>query len=221
MKKFLVVALIMGLAIALCAAGALAKTDLWSFVTNTGGYTEFHEITTVSGWDWSEGLGPVLSCDGSDPWVRPSLEVTAVVDEAVLNYGSLYFEKAMTSDASWDLEEYKFMSGDGDTEIFKTVTVWTEDSRFNCAGDLWYPTEAWVETEFRTETFYDAEGAYFWMDMREAQDDIAGYAGNIAQFNKVIVVDEPYTFAEKVGINDFPSDYDPPDPPDPPDPHML
>lgn len=218
MKKLFVLVTIFGLLFS--ATLTLADTNLWSWIDNTGGTSIYSEKTTVSGWDYSEGLhdpgdyGAVPSADGKEPWTDPSLEETAYILEQVENHGNLNLYKALTSDGQWDLEEFKHIQGSGDTNIYKHVDVWTEDSRYHSDPILWYPTEAWVETEFETNTLWDADSAYFLMDDTPAQDDVGGVDGNHGTFNKQIETDDAFVFHQKVGINDFPSDYTPPEPPE-------
>jgi len=138
-----------------------------------------------------------------------------------VNDGSFSLNKAMTSEAPWDLQEIMTVGGEGYTEIYKYVSVWTEDSH-ECSGSLCYPTEAWIEVGFWTKPDYtvgepwkvpdpllvDLETVYFLMDVPPA-----GQEGN---YGKVIQTDSPFSFFEKVGINNFPSDYGFPTPPTPP-----
>lgn len=172
----------------------LEGTHIWTDLMNTGGYTEFVEETTIGGYDWTE-----------DRYV-----VTGVIHEEVVNDGTVNIHGVMSSYSPWELEEMKFVDGTGYTEIYKNVQVWTEDPREDDCGDLKWPTETWVETAFATDTETDLTNAYFLMDEPPAED-------NIGVFKKEIVTDDDYFFFEKVGINNFPSDYEPPERPESPD----
>lgn len=202
---------------------AFARTNVWTTVYNSGGKTSYAEQTMVGGMDWTEGLGPQYSPDGSSPWTYPpSPEMTAYVFEQFDNKGSVYMEKAMETAAPWELEEYKFIQGSGKTKIFKHVEVWTEDSRYDDDDKLWYPTHAWVEVDFSTpKPFWDAESWEVLMDEREAQDEKYGEPGQIASFDKIIKTDEDFVFQQKVGINNWPSDFCPPRPPEPREMHWI
>jgi hypothetical protein len=183
----------------------MADTNIWTWVTNQGGYTAYEEKASVGGYDYSE-------C---------SYQYTAFIDEGFENDGSVFMFKGVETTAPWELEEYKYMDGSGDTLIWKHVDVWTEDKRTDCCtGKLKYPTEAWVEVDFVTDKpFHDAESVYFLMDEPPAQHGDEN--GTHGYFDKIIETDEDFFFQQKVGINNWPSDFMPPEPPEPPKMHWI
>lgn len=176
-----------------------AQTNIWTNVGNDGGYTSYQQMTSIGGYDWSEG----------------SKQVTGIIYEGFENEGNIDMNKELHSDGEWILEEKMSLFGSGYSEIFKHVDAWTEDSTLwenghpcyrnpnGQPGELAYPTELWVEYEFSTpKPFTDADTFYAIIKDAPAEQYHAYY-------NKYIQTDEQFAFGEKVGIGDFPSDFEP------------
>lgn len=192
---------------------ANAETDIWSKVQSTGGLTEYTEVTSVGGMDWSEGA---LTTSPQDYAYPPTPRTTAVVQYSTVNSGELSLQTYVNQPNPWEMVKIEYQQGTGYTEIYKDMYVWTEDKK-EVDGVLLYPTEAWAMTVFQTPVpFYDEENAHFLMDMPPARDDEFQVPGNIGVFNKVIVTTDEYIFEGKEGINIMPCPYDIPDFPEPP-----
>lgn len=199
---------------------AASATDIWTEVYSSGGYTAFEQKVWVGGLDWSEGA---KTTDPGDYVYPPVPRMTAYINEGFENTGNIYAFQGMTSNAAWELEMRTDISGEGDTNLFKEVLVWTEDKKVDCqTGKLVYPTEAWVETEFTTpKPFQDAQSWHVVMDEPPAKDDVDQETGNYAVFTKTISTDEDFNYAQKVGVNNFPSDYVVPKIPEFPEMHWI
>lgn len=182
------------------------KTHIWTDITNTGGYTKYAEQTMVGGLDWSEGA---QTTDPSDYAYPPTPRMTAYISEGFENDGAVQMTKGVNTPRPWELEEYKMIQGTGNTKIWKHVEAWTEDKKIGCDGKLVYPTEAWVEVDFVTpKPFWDAESWYVKMDEPDAHDDAVPTTNpQTATFDKFIKTNEDFVFQQKVGINNFPSNY--------------
>lgn len=193
MKKLLTI--LVGL---LSLTPILAATNIWTQVENTGGYSSYQEETWIGGYDWSE-------C---------SQQMTGYVREGFTNDGEISMNKEVHNDGQWLLEERMTMGGSGDTEIYKYVKAWTEDNRINCCtGKLKYPSEMWVEYSFvdYDTPFTDADTFYAIVDEPPAQH--GNEEGNYAFYGKMLETDAEFNFGEKVGIGDFPSDFEGRNPP--------
>lgn len=178
----------------------LATTNIWTNVGNTGGYTSYQEETWIGGYDWSEG----------------SQQMTGYIMEGFTNDGSIGMTKEIHNDGQWILEEKLAMGGTGDTEIYKHVDVWTEDSTLwenghpdyrnpnGAPGELAYPSEVWVEYSFVGFDTPVSDADTFYAIVTEAPAEQYH-----AYYNKYIETDEEFNFGEKVGIGDFPSDFEP------------
>jgi len=169
----------------LLAVMTVSATDIWTDVYNDGGYTEYTQYTTIGGYDWTEH----------------SYQVTGYIHEELVNDGSFEMHGVLSSYAPWELEEMKTITGTGYTELYKTVVVWTEDSRTS-GGVLRWPTEAWVQVGFSTLTVSDLTSAYFLMDQPPA--------GTLGIFDKTILTNDDYNYFEHVGINTFDCTYEQP-----------
>ncbi len=220
MKKILAAII----ALALIGAPALASTHIWTEVHNTGGYTKFAENAQVGGEDWSEGA----ETTDPDDWNTPSKRYTANINQGFENKGSVYMIKGVHTPTAWELEEKTELVGSGKTEIWKEVTAWTEDKKVDPeTGKLVYPTKAWVEVDFSTpKPFHDAESWFVNMNMPSAHDDDAEHGipdeeEQTAYYGKAIVTDEDFNFLEKVGINNFPCNYQIPEWPEYPEFHWI
>lgn len=178
----------------------LASTDIWTQLQTGGGYTKYAEMTSVGGYDWSE----------------QSYVMTGNVFDGFENYGTVFMLKGLSTPSAWNMESLQLLSGMGDTLIWKNVDVWSEDSTIDCCtGKLKYPTEAWVEIDFSTpKPFHTANSWYVLLDEPPAEEH-HGY------FNNYIQTDEVFQYAQKVGINNFPSDYSIPQFPEIPEFHWV
>lgn len=187
MKK---IGIVMSALLVLSMTGVLADTQIWSEIANSGGITKYSEVTTVGGYDWSEGANVV----------------TGVVSFALENNGAVQLKTYANQPSDWVVEKYESATGDGNTEIFKQMAVWTEDTTLwengnpqyrnpdGVAGELAYPTQAWVNTKFQTNVpFFDEENAYFLMKDAPAES-------NIGVFTKLIQTKDMFNFESKQGI---------------------
>ena len=216
MKKISLVVFALGILLLGSIGVASAETTIWTQVDGYG-HTEYEEQTTTSGWDWSEGMGATYSEHGWEGYnpCGPTLQTTAFVSEGFVNDGEIHMFEAKTNYGEWQTEGVKYIHGEGDTNLYKYAEFWTEDSRYNDEGKLWWPSEAWVETDFRTDTLWDAQSFHAIMDI--PKDDESEHAS----FYKVIDTDDEFDFAQKVGINNFPSDYVIPEIPEFPEMHYI
>ena len=200
-------------ALAVIGTPALAVTNIWTNVGNTGGYTSYQQETWVGGYDWSEG----------------SDQMTGYIVEGFTNDGSIGMNKEIHNDGQWILEEKLEMGGCGDTEIFKNVNVWTEDTTlYQNAQDPWrwrigpdggakdepgqngelaYPSELWVEYSFIGFDTPMTDADTFYAIVKEPPAQNGQEEGNHAYYNKYITTNDEFNFGEKVGIGDFPSDF--------------
>ena len=201
-------------ALAVIGAPALAATNVWTEVENTGGYTSYQESTYIGGYDWSEGMN----------------KMTGYVMEGFENEGNIYMNKEIHNDGQWLLEEKLGMHGSGVTEIYKDVMAWTEDTtlyedsqdpwRFRIGvdggpkdepgvdGELAYPSEVWVEYSFFGYDSPMSDEDTFYAIVKEPPARVGdGMPTNYAYYGKNVQTDETFDFGEKVGIGDFPSDF--------------
>jgi len=161
---------------------AFADTQIWSNVFNAGGSTQYSEVTYVNGYDWSEAP--------ADRW-----QTTGVVHFSVNNDGQVNINTYVNNPGQWVVEKYEDVSGNGNSEIFKQLTVWTEDKSIQ-NGVLKYPTNAWVSAEFVTETMYDAESVHFLMDAPPAE--------TLGVFTKLVHTSDAFNFNAAQGIGVVP-----------------
>ena len=173
------------LAVMTVSAVTTDDSHIWTDVYNGGGYTEYTQQTWIGGYDWSE----------------QSNQMTAVIQEGLVNDGSFEMHGVLSSYAPWELEEMKVVNGTGYTKLYKTVTVWTEDSR-ESGGSLRWPTQAWIAVNFETDTVNDWTTAYFLMDQPPAE--------TLGIFSKTVLTDDDFRYSEHVGINTFDCNYVPP-----------
>lgn len=203
-------------------ANAEPATDIWTNIYNTGGYTKYAQMTLIGGPDWSEGAATTEPTDYNRE--GPTPRYTAAIYEGFENEGDVIMEKGLSTPTAWELEGRVDIFGSGNTLIWKEATVWTEDKKINpCTGKLLYPTQAWIEIEFSTlKPFLDEESWYVLMDTPDAYDEkVATSNPQFAGFSKYIQTNENFGFSQKVGINNFPSDYVIPRIPDLPEFHWI
>jgi len=164
----------------LVVASVFGSTQVWTSVSNSGGLTEYSETSTVAGLDWSEGK----------TW-----QTTGVVNFAVNNDGKLQLNTYVSNPSAWVLEKYESVVGEGDSEIYKQLAVWTEDTTLvpGTVSTLKWPTEAFVSADFVTNTMSDHEVAYFLMDVAPAET-------NVGVFTKQIYTSDLFNFDSAQGI---------------------
>lgn len=174
----------------LSVASVLGNTEIWGEISNSGGVTEYSEQTSVGGYDWSER----------------AYKTTGVVMFSANNEGQLQLSTYINQPSDWVMEKYESALGNGDTELFKQMVVWTEDTTLwenghpwyrnpsGVPGELAYPTNAWVGTVFQTPVpFYDAESAHFLMKDVPAET-------NLGMFSKLIQTNDAFNFNAVQGI---------------------
>jgi hypothetical protein len=177
-----IIAAVLGLL--MVATPAFAWTNVRA-VLDASGVTEINELSTIAGYDGTEG----------------KMQVTAYVHEGVKNDGTLYFNNEIDSPGAWEMVESKDMWGTGDTKFKKEVVWWTEDSRTDGCGDnkvMRYPTEAHIFVGFYTETFTDE------LEIDNVADlPVEGPDGEFSSnyLLKVWDTDDNFYFNEGVGIN--------------------
>lgn len=194
---------IIGLVMALVMLISLvsAATTIESNVHSDGGVVDYYESTWVGGEDWSEGA------ETTNPWdyhYPPSKEYTGHVDFGLLTDGSVDLYTYVDQPEPWVMSKMECATGSGNTEIYKEMTVWTEDKKIDPqTGLLVYPTEAWASVSFNAPNvpFSDYESVYFLMNVPPAQDDVFEVPGNIGMFSKHIYTDNDYSFYGFEGIN--------------------
>lgn len=183
-------------ALTMIGVPALATTNmnmgLWG-----SGYTDFKEFTTVAGFDGSEGGSP---------------QVTGYINENIVNTGDITILKSMQNPGEWNMHEYKYVTGSGDTEINKEVSWWTEhDSTgwtpwvqpgYNPEPDeMSYPTQAHIYIGFNDMTL---PGNSFTTQIDNiANQNIEGPDGEFSHSNFVMNLntDHEFVYEQSVGIN--------------------
>ena len=173
-------------------------TTIWTDVVNTGGYTEFVQYTEVY-----EYVPKVFW------WGSGEHEPTGQIVEGFVNDGRFELHSVMTSYDDGELIEIKGISGEGNTKIYKTVSIQSVQpwKKWLFWGDLAFPAEAYVETAFYTDEIWDVTNVYL------LQPEL----GTTGYFNKVITTNDDFDFYERVGINMEFCDYAWPEPPESPD----
>lgn len=175
----------------LSLTSVLGSTTIWGQISNSGGITEYSEMTSVGGYDWSER----------------AYVTTGVLEFAANNDGQFQLSTYVNQPNSWELEKYETAVGNGETELFKQMVVWTEDTTLwenghpayrnpdGQAGELAYPTEAYVSTMFVTPVpFYDLEEAHYLMKDAPAET-------NLGTFTKLIHSNDAFNFEAAQGVN--------------------
>lgn len=216
MKKLLVLLSLLML-VASVTATETGGTEIYSSYYSNGGFSEVREITQVGGLDWSEGAE---TNDPSDYVYPPVPRYTSYVDFSLRHEeGTFSADTYIDQPNPWEMVKIEEVAGEGHTQLFKTLTAWTEDKK-EVDGYLIYPTEAWVHTEFTTPTpFVEIKDVHFVLNKPEARDDVYGIAGNIAVFSETISTSDQFNFLGKEGVNLYPCTYTIPEPPMPPEPH--
>lgn len=189
-----------------------ADTEIWSNIQNTGGLTEYHEVSVVYGQDWSENAETTHPHD----WAFPVTKATGFVDFALENdNGAVNLQTYIDNPRGFEMVKMEVAGGYGDTNIKKTMVSWTEDKKVGIGTNtLVYPTESWAHVEFSTIELSDIEDVHFLMDK-----PFEGNSGDASVFNKVISTDMEYSFLGKEGINIYPCTYTIPEAPELADPH--
>jgi hypothetical protein len=144
MKKIFVVTSILALLalmVPVLAQPVDIRTEFYA-----SGTTHYNELATISGLDWTEGMGNPAGCPG---WTwPPTAQVTAYVAQDIDAKGEFYLNKEVRSTGPWEMQEDAEMWGTGPANIKKEVAWWTEDSKQLPNGKLMYPTVANIYTFF-------------------------------------------------------------------------
>ena len=197
MRKLTSLMALMTILVVMTVSATDDVTTIWTDVVNTGGYTEFVQYTEVY-----EYVPKVFW------WGSGKHELTGTITEGFVNDGSFELHSVMTSYDDGELVELKQIWGEGNTEIYKTVTIQSvQPWKWPFWGDLWFPAEAYVETTFVTDEILDVTNVYL------LQPEL----GTTGTFSKIITTNDDFNFYERVGINTEFCDYTGPEPPKSPE----
>lgn len=183
-------------ALAVIGVPALAGTTLDMGIWGAG-ETNFKEIVTVAGFDGSEG---------------GSAQVTGYINENIVNTGQVTILKSMQNPGEWNMQEYKYVTGSGETEINKEVSWWTEHSSLGwtpwvqpgyspASNEMSYPTQAHIYVEFNDVTL---PGNSFTTQVDNiANKNVQDPTGEFSHSSFVMNLDTNHKFVyeQSVGIN--------------------
>lgn len=186
---------ILGMVLLLCVGMVNATTEIWARIQATGN-TMYSEQTLAGGINWQRQEDIYTGGWYVD---TPPTRYDLGTYEAINNQGTFSLEKYLNAEtrgegSAWDIQEYKHISGSGETTINKEVQWTTNTKSVGADGLLEYPTVMKLDVQFTTPApLYDYESMNSIANIPPAQ------IWNT--FDKTIITNEPFNFVQRIGKN--------------------